>query len=97
MQLFSANATILKKKKNLPTKCWKKHPQKVLRNINFFHPKLPKQLKQNNSRSKMWLMNYIYYRPTLYKTGPLARKYIRPDKSTLRRLHLHILERYVQL
>ena len=40
MQLFSADATIFRAKMNifLPTKSWKKHPQKLLRRtqIHFF-------------------------------------------------------------
>ena len=57
-----------KKKKILPTKSWKSHPQKLLRipQIHFFSllPWLPKQPNQKNSYSKMW-PNWL----TVYRTG----------------------------
>ena len=66
MQLFSADATIFKKKLSffLPTKNWKNHPQKLLRKtqIHFFYllPELPRRPKQKNSCSKMWLIDHLY-------------------------------------
>ena len=53
------------KKKFLPTKCWKNHPQKLLRKtqIHFFFPycpELPKRPKQKNSSSKLWLIDQPY-------------------------------------
>ena len=67
MQLFSADATIFLFFAHKKLK--KKHPQKLLRNSQLFFlhycPELPKQPKQKNSCSKMWLT----YRPTVYKTG----------------------------
>ena len=61
MQLFSADATIFSKKIFfLPTKSWKKHPQKLLRKtqIHFFPycPEPPKRSKQKNSCSEMRLI-----------------------------------------
>ena len=38
------------------TKEKKKHPQKLLKNIHFFHPELPKWPKKKDSSSKLWLI-----------------------------------------
>ena len=48
----------------LPSKSWKKHPQKLPRKtqIHFFSllPAQPKQPKQKNSCSKMWPIEQLY-------------------------------------
>ena len=38
------------------TKKKKKHPQKLFKNIHFFHPELPKWPKKKDSSSKLWLI-----------------------------------------
>ena len=80
VQLFSADPKIFPKKTFnffLPTKSWKNHPQKLLRKtqIHFFFPycpELPKQPKQKNSCSKLWLIDQLYI-----ELGPTSKQLIK--------------------
>ena len=67
MQLFSADATIFKKKLSffLPTKNWKNHPQKLLRKTqihSFF-------LTAQTTQTEEFMFQNVAYRPIVYRTG----------------------------
>ena len=75
IQLFSADATVLFRKK-MPTKSWKKTSQKLLRNIqkHFLHfcPELPKPGLAKMDHTEEFMIQNVAYRPTVYKTGGLS-------------------------
>ena len=66
MQLFSADATILKKKKILPTKSWKKHPQRFLRKTQIHYFSLLPWAAQTAQTEELMFQN-MAYRPTVYR------------------------------
>ena len=70
MQLFSADFSMFSKQ-FLPTKCWKNHPQKLLRKTQihfFFHTASSAQTAQTEE----FMFQNVAYRPTVNRTGTLV-------------------------
>ena len=81
MQLFSVHATMSLFFNSFYHEKLKKHPQKMLRNAQFF---LPTPWATQTAQTEEFMFQNVTYRPTVHKTGDgvqYAEKLRRNDKK----------------